>query len=215
MKIQTDDEYLKTAAVYDLLFSRALKSIRHNIRTFFQHHQAKTILDLCCGTGEQLRLLEGNNMQLTGVDLSRAMLARARQVSPDSIHYIEADAGSLPLPDSGFDGIILCLALHEKPAIQHEAIFREACRLVKPGGNIVIADYSIPPSSFKSILVGKILIPIIERLAGFNHYTNYKYWLKHGGIHGFLKREHAGNVTLIAPHFKGCINIVAVSNLNL
>ncbi len=214
MKIQISDEYQKTAAIYDLLFSGALKSIRHNIRTFLQHYQAKTILDLCCGTGEQLRLLEEGEMLLTGVDLSRAMLERARQVSPKSIHYIEADAGSLPFPDSKYDAIIICLALHEKPATQRKAIFREARRLLKPQGHIIIADYSIPPSHFKSTFVGRILIPIIERLAGLNHYTNYKHWIKHGGIQGFLKREHAGKVTLIAPHFKGCINIVAVSNLN-
>ncbi|HIP38922.1 MAG TPA: class I SAM-dependent methyltransferase [Desulfocapsa sulfexigens] len=211
--MQTSDEYQKTAAIYDLLFSGALKPIRHNIKTFLRHSKAKAVLDLCCGTGEQLRILDGNDMLLTGVDLSQAMLARARQVSPESIHYLEADASNLPLPDSEYDGIIICLALHEKPTRQHEAIFKEACRLVKPEGHIVIADYSIPPPGFKSIVPGKILIPIIERLAGLNHYTSYKYWIKHGGIRGFLEREHSGKVTLIAPHFKGCINIVTLSNI--
>lgn len=210
--MQISDEYQKTAAIYDFLFSGALKPIRSNIKSFFEQHQAKTILDLCCGTGEQLRLFKGSEMLLTGVDLSQAMLARARQVSPESIRYLEIDASNLPFPDSSYDGIIICLALHEKPAEQHEAIFREACRLVKPEGYIVIADYSIPPAPFKSTIVGKILIPIIERLAGINHFTNYKYWIKNGGIHGFLEREQANNITLISPHFKGCIHIVAVAN---
>ncbi len=212
--MQARDEYQKTAIIYDLLFSRALRSIRHNIRTFLIHYQAKNILDLCCGTGEQLRILEENNMLLTGVDLSQAMLARARQTSPHSIHYFEADATNLPFQEPVYDGIIISFSLHEKTATHHGAIFREACRLLKPDGHIIIADYSTPPSGFISGVVGKMLIPAIERLAGLNHYQNYTNWMKGGGIEGFLERESPDRSTLITSHFYGCINLFAVSKVN-
>ncbi len=210
--MQPRDEYQKTAVIYDLLFSRALRSIRNSIRTFIMQHQAKNIIDLCCGTGEQLRILEEENMERTGVDLSQAMLARARQTSPDSIQYIEANACCLPLPDAAYDGIIISFALHEKTADHCEQIFREACRLLKPDGFIIIADYSTPPSGFLSGMFGKILIPAIERSAGSEHYRNYKYWMKHAGIAGFLEREAPGARTLISSHFYGCINLLAVSH---
>ncbi len=212
--MQARDEYQKTAVIYDLLFSRALRSIRHNIRMFLNHYQAKNVLDLCCGTGEQLRILEKDNMLLTGVDLSQAMLARARQTSPASIYYLEADATNLPLQEAVYDGVIISFALHEKTTVHHGAIFREACRLLKPDGHIIIADYSTPPSGFISGVVGRMLIPAIERSAGLNHYHNYIKWMKYGGIKGFLEREHPGNLTLISPHFYGCINLLAVSKIN-
>ncbi len=211
--MQARDEYQKTAVIYDLLFSRALRSIRNNIRTFLKQYQAKNILDLCCGTGEQLRILEEKNMLRTGVDLSQAMLARARQTSPDSILYLEADARSLPLPEASYDGIIISFALHEKTADHCEQIFREACRLLQPDGHIIIADYSMPPTGFISSMVGKMLIPAIERSAGSSHYRNYKYWMSQGGIAGFLERENSGELTFIAPHFYDCINLLAVSKV--
>jgi len=205
-----DDEYKSTAPIYDLLFSRGLSSIRRNICTFLKHEKATKILDLCCGTGEQLRLLNDNNMLLTGVDMSPAMLAEASQKSPSSIQYIETDAANIPLPDNEYDGIIISLALHEKSTAQHEAIFSEACRLLKHNGLMIIADYCTPTTGFASQVVGKILIPGIERAAGLAHYHNYKNWISRGAIEGFLQKKSPGKHSLIASHFKDCIQIVAV-----
>ena len=76
--MQVRDEYQNIAAIYDVLFSRALREIRSHICTTLTHLRTKTVIDLCCGTGEQLRMLEGDDILLTGVDRSQAMLARAR-----------------------------------------------------------------------------------------------------------------------------------------
>ena len=207
------DEYKNTAAVYALLFTRTLSSIRNNIRAFLTHYQAQNVIDLCCGTGEQLQILDKNDILLTGVDLSPAMLTRARKNSPESIHYLEADAGQTPLPDASYDGVIISFALHEKTALQHTAIFREACRLLRPDGHIIIADYSLPPSGMSPLLLGKMLVPAIERAAGINHYHNYRDWMETGALEGFLERENPGKTTLISPHFQGCIHLYAVSQV--
>lgn len=207
------DEYRHTASFYDLLFSRGLRSIRSDIATFLKQCNAKNIIDICCGTGEQLRLLNDDGMLLTGVDLSQAMLLKARQKSPSSIHYLETDATKLPLADNSYDGIIISFALHEKSSLHHEAIFQEACRLLTHDGHIIVADYCMPPGGYASHLVGKILIPIIERAAGLSHYNNYRNWMKQGALEGFLQKKNPGQLTLIAPHFRKCIHIYAVSRL--
>ena len=206
--MQGKDEYRNTAAIYDLLFSRALRKIRSNVRTVLLHCHAKNVIDLCCGTGEQLRMLACDQMLLTGVDLSQAMLTRARETSPDTIQYLEADAGNLPLPDNSHDGVIISFGLHEKTASQHEAIFREACRLLTPEGSIIIADYCTPPTGPVSQLMGKMFIPAIERAAGLDHYHNYRDWMADGGIDGFLERNSPDKLSLISPHFNGCIKIM-------
>ncbi len=209
--MQGKDEYQKTAAIYDLLFSRALRKIRTNIRAVLTRYQAQNIIDLCCGTGEQLRMLACDEMLLTGVDLSRAMLARARATSPDTIQYLEADAGNLPIPDNSHDGVIISFGLHEKTASQHEAIFREACRLLTPEGSIIIADYCTPPTGPVSQLMGKMFIPAIERAAGLDHYHNYRDWMADDGIDGFLKKNSPDKLSIISSHFNGCIKIMVAS----
>jgi len=211
--MQQRDEYKNTAFIYDFLLSRGLASIRRDICTFLRHCKARNVLDICCGTGEQLQLLSNDDMLLTGVDMSPAMLAKARASSPSSIHYLETDATNLSLLENRYDGIIISFALHEKSAPQHETIFQEACRLLKHNGHIIIADFSTPIAGFASQIIGKMLIPIIERAAGLNHYQNYRYWMGQGAIEGFLQKHSPGKLTLITPHAKNCVQIYAVSNI--
>ena len=211
--MQKKDEYQHIAACYDLLFSRSLRAVRSNICTYLSHCRAGKIIDLCCGTGEQLRMLSKEGILLTGVDNSSAMLARARKKSPESIRYLEADACRLPLADGSYDGVIISFALHEKTVLQYSAIFHEACRLLKPGGHIIIADYGRPPAGLWPRLVGNIVIPLIERTAGIAHYHNYRDWMKNGALQGFLARENPGQALLIASHFQGCIHLYAASQI--
>ena len=58
-----------------------------------------------------------------------------------------------------------------------------------------------------------MLIPAIERAAGLDHYHNYRGWMTDGGIDGFLERNSPGKLSLIAPHFNGCIKIMVVSKV--
>lgn len=212
--MQHKDEYQNTARIYDLLFSRVLRSIRETICTCLTHHKANNVVDLCCGTGEQLRVLANRDMLLTGIDMSQAMLHQARKKSPESIHYLESDASKTDLPSGKYDGVIITLALHEKPLQQHQAIFKEACRLVHPDGLILIADYCTPPEEIFSQIMGSILIQSVERLAGINHYHSYKDWMANGAIEGFLNISNPGKLNLISDHFKGCMKLLAVTNIS-
>ncbi len=211
--MQYNDEYQNTACVYDLLFSRPLKRIHETIRTCLNHNKASNVIDLCCGTGKQLRVLAAQDMILTGVDMSQAMLNQARNKGPSSIHYLESDASNTMLPSGKYDGVIISFALHEKNVKQHEAIFKEACRLVHPKGHILIADYCIPPEEIVSQFLSTVGFQSIERLAGINHYHCYKDWMASDAVEGFLARNNPGKLSLISEYYKGCVKLLSVSNI--
>jgi ubiquinone/menaquinone biosynthesis C-methylase UbiE len=101
------------------------------------------VLDLGTGTGLLLPWLAaavGPTGRVIGVDLSAAMLARARGRVPASlaIDLIEADAASLPFPDGTFDAVVSAYAV--TALADPAAGVAEMVRVARPGARIVVAD---------------------------------------------------------------------------
>jgi ubiquinone/menaquinone biosynthesis C-methylase UbiE len=90
-------------------------------------------LDVCCGTGAGMRVLEPLcEGQVTGVDFSAGMLARARSAHPDA-RWVRADARALPFAGA-FDLAVSFGALgHFLPA-ERPALFAGVHRALRPGG---------------------------------------------------------------------------------
>jgi SAM-dependent methyltransferase len=95
------------------------------------------VVDIACGTG---RLLD---YAKTGVDLSRAMLRKAEMKWQDR-RLVEADATSTRLPDAGFTAVICFHLLMHLDAAACSAVLREAARIVRPGGRIILDIPSKP-----------------------------------------------------------------------
>ena len=69
------EEYLSSAKIYDPMLYLALNPIRLAVMEELSQHKDSVILDLCCGTGNQLKLLSKNGFKnLHCLDLSEAML---------------------------------------------------------------------------------------------------------------------------------------------
>lgn len=107
--------------------------------------QPQDILDLGCSVGMSTFALQATYPQarVTGLDLSPYFLAvahfRAQQRSAQ-INWVHAAAESTNLPDASFDLVSTCLMCHELPRTATEAIFREARRLLRPGGHLAMMD---------------------------------------------------------------------------
>lgn len=105
----------------------------------------KDILDLGCSVGMSTFALQATypQAQLTGLDLSPYFLAVAYRRSQErqaQIHWVHAAAESTGLPDAAFDLVSASLMCHELPGTATEEIFREAHRLLRPGGYLTIMD---------------------------------------------------------------------------
>lgn len=204
------DEYRSTAAFYDRCLTPLLKQLRTDIRTFIQHKGYRRIIDICCGTGDQLRLLENGSGELVGVDNSVTMLARARENCSDDVVLHLIDAEQLTFPDGYFDCGIISFSLHEKHETRRDLIYSNGRKIIRQGGALIVCDYSNSPSGLKGFILGNLVIPVVERMAGRPHYLNYLSWMRAGGLESFLQQRRQ-TTDIISRRYGGAVISCAVA----
>jgi malonyl-CoA O-methyltransferase len=91
-----------------------------------------TVLDAGCGTGRYLHRLRALGAKPIGLDLSAAMLARARDVTP---RIARANICALPIDSMSVDVILCGLALGDVAHL--ELALAEMARVLRPGGCVV------------------------------------------------------------------------------
>ena len=96
----------------------------------------RQLLDVGCGTGRWSRFFAQQGYDVTGVDLSPAMIAVAKARQAPHCRFELADAVSLPFPSGNFDAVC-ALAVLEFVTDVHAAC-TEMIRCVNPGGNLII-----------------------------------------------------------------------------
>jgi len=115
------------------------------------------ILDLGCSVGHQTLPWKRTypDAVVTGLDVAAPCLryAHARaQAMGLTAHFLQADATHVPLPDASQDLVFSSMFLHELPVKDTRAVFREAHRLLKPGG--LMLHYELPPNEALSAYDG-------------------------------------------------------------
>lgn len=98
---------------------------------------AKAMLDVGCGEGRFCRMLGAEGIACTGIDPTRALIERARELDPQGV-YLEASGDALPADDASFDLVVSYLSLIDMPEI--DAPISEMARALRPGGTLLIAN---------------------------------------------------------------------------
>jgi demethylmenaquinone methyltransferase/2-methoxy-6-polyprenyl-1,4-benzoquinol methylase len=121
------------------------KRWRRKVRKRLEYILAKKdamVLDVACGTGDlAIELQKGSAAKVIGTDFCRPMLEIAKGKEP-GMPFVEGDALSLSYPDSAFDAVTIAFGLRN--LANFEDGLRELLRVLKPGGRLVILEFSSP-----------------------------------------------------------------------
>ncbi|MGP9843681.1 class I SAM-dependent methyltransferase [Brachybacterium sp. 107] len=142
------------------------------------------VVDAACGTGAVTQQLVDRGHDVVGVDLSEAMLSRARTAVPDA-RFLRGELTGLPLPDDDVDHVVCSLALTHLSDL--EPFFAEVARDMRPGGHLLVLDT-------RGHFIGSPRFPLIKQSPDgrTGHITGHSHglsaYLRAALPHGFVVR---------------------------
>ena len=126
------------------------------------------VLDVACGTGDlTFELAKGAAAGVIGTDFCRPMLVEAdRKAGFGNFEtpFVEADAMSLAFPDASFDAVTIAFGLRNLPNFANG--LREFFRILKPGGRLVVLEFSAPQVPGMRALFNLYFTQVLPRIGG-------------------------------------------------
>jgi demethylmenaquinone methyltransferase/2-methoxy-6-polyprenyl-1,4-benzoquinol methylase len=138
--------FTRIAPRYDLLNRLLSGGVDRRWRRRLLEHlgQARglVVVDACCGTGDLSVVLEERGARVLGVDFTPAMLVHARRKRPGAV-FVAGDALRLPVADGAADAASIAFGLRN--VADRTQGLRELARIVRPGGQVLVLEFSLPP----------------------------------------------------------------------
>lgn len=131
----------------------------------------ETILDVAAGTGTSSASLAKNGASVVAADFSEGMIevGRRRQADNPFVRFVQADAMELPFDDDQFDAVTISFGLRN--IVDPKKALAEFYRVTKPGGRVVICEFSQPPASIVRTGYSAYLrfgMPVLAKVASSN-----------------------------------------------
>lgn len=101
-------------------------------------YRVQTLLDLGCGSGNDVRRLAQLGFAVVGLDYSKAALSYAAAKAGPSARFVLADmAAGLPFPSACFDAVMANVSMHMFSDALTRALVQDVHRILRPGGVFV------------------------------------------------------------------------------
>jgi ubiquinone/menaquinone biosynthesis C-methylase UbiE len=151
----------KNADRYDRVMAGLERGLLAGNREWIAERAHGRVLEVAIGTGRSLEFYAAD-AEVTGVDLSPAMLELARRHADDlgvDVDFREGDAEQLPFADASFDTVVCALGLCSIP--RPDVAISEMARVLVPGGSLLLLDHvgsTWPPVYAAQWLVERVTI---------------------------------------------------------
>jgi len=140
-------------------------------------------LQVACVYGDFTQFLADRlafSASLTVVDVAPIQIEnltnKLNDTTFDKVHLQLADAANLQYPDDSFDQVVLFFLLHEMPVSYRKQALREAVRVLKPKGRMVITDYHQPSSAPLTHFM-RLILQTLEPFAMDLWHNEIQEWL--------------------------------------
>ncbi|MDA4110165.1 ubiquinone/menaquinone biosynthesis methyltransferase [Mycobacterium holsaticum DSM 44478] len=118
------------------------------------------VLDLAAGTAVSTVELAASGAWCVAADFSVGMLAAGRQ---RDVPKVAGDATRLPFADGVFDAVTISFGLRN--VVNHTAGLREMARVTRPGGRLVVCEFSTPTNRLIATAYKEYLMQALPRIA--------------------------------------------------
>lgn len=142
--------YTRVASSYDakarffIYLAGGTSVLRNLLREHLGHRGGLRVLDMCCGTGLltlQIASALSAHTNVVGIDLCPAMIAQAATRATRDVTFELGDAAATGFPSAIFDAVTIVAALHEMPRPERCTVLREARRVLKADGILIIGEH--------------------------------------------------------------------------
>jgi len=147
----------------DLLSLGRTKAWRRAVTSIIAPKPGMKILDIAAGTGSSSRSLVDKGAEVTALDFSQGMIEQGRKQNKN-IKFVQGDALKLPFEDNSFEVTTISFGLRNTSST--EIALKEALRVTKDGGRIVVAEFSHPVNPiFKKVYLNYLMkaLPVIVK----------------------------------------------------
>ena len=141
------------------------------------------VLDLGCGNGIPAARELARRFEVTGVDLSRVQIERARELVPGA-RFVCADMAALELAPASFDAVIAFFSLINLPLDEQPALIGRIAEWLVPGGSLLATVGRYAWTRVEPDFRGVHGVPMYWSHADI---ATYRAWFTHSGL--VIERE--------------------------
>lgn len=157
--------YDRTARWYDLL-DWPFERFRYGMlrRRLFEGLTGVRLLEVGVGTGRNIAYYPPG-VAAVGVDVSRAMLTKAKARAGRPVRLAQMDATALGLRDASFDAVVATFLFCVLPDALHPPALTELLRVCRPDGRIILLEYQYSRRPWRWLQM-RLLAPYVEWMYG-------------------------------------------------